>query len=156
MSLLAGYLRSLPQSSRKIDPMNIQCYLNFDGRCEEALEFYRKAAGAEVQELMRHSDSPEAPPEGQMGAGYENKVMHSSFRIGDTVIMATDGYCQAKGTFQGFSLTLNVKTPEETDRYFNALADGGQVTMPLDKTFWSPRFGMLTDRFGVSWMVHCV
>lgn len=121
--------------------MYLQSYLFFDGRCEEAIEFYRKALGAKVEMLMRFKESPEPPPPGHMPEGSENKVMHSSLRIGDTVVMASDGRCAGKPSFQGFSLSL---------------ADGGQVQMPLEKTFWSPRFGMVADRFGVSWMVNVV
>lgn len=130
----------------------VESYLFFGGRCEEALEFYRQALGAEVGMLMRYSDSPEPPPPGLLQPGFENKVMHCTFRIGGTTLMASDG-CDDKSSFSGFSLSLAVATEAEADRAFNALADGGQVTMPLSKTFWSPRFGMLTDRFGVGWMV---
>jgi PhnB protein len=130
----------------------VQPYLfNFNGRCEEALEFYRTAIGAEVLMLMRFKDCPEpysGPPE------TANKVMHSSFRIGESTLMASDGRCdEAKKTFDGFSLHLGLATEAEVDRAFNALVDGGQVVMPLAKTFWSPRFGMLTDRFGLGWMI---
>jgi PhnB protein len=128
----------------------IQPYLMFGGRCEEALEFYRSALGAQIDMLMRYKDSPEAPP-----PGFDNKVMHASFRIGDNVIMASDG-CEEGQRFSGFSLSIAVATEAEADRFFTALCDGGQVQMPLDKTFWSPRFGMLTDRFGISWMINVV
>jgi PhnB protein len=130
----------------------IEPYLFFGGRCEEALAFYRTALGAEVDMLMRHKDSPEPPPPGMVQKGFENKVMHATFHIGGTTIMASDG-CGEGSTFSGFSLALSVGTAAEADRAFVALADGGQVTMPLATTFWSPRFGMLTDRFGVGWMV---
>ena len=130
----------------------IQPYLFFGGRCEEALEFYRSALGAQVDILMRHKDSPEPPPPGMLQPGFENKIMHTCFRVGGTAIMASDG-CQEGSNFSGFSLSLSVPTEVEADRVFALLADGGQVQMPLTKTFWSPRFGMLTDRFGVGWMV---
>lgn len=130
----------------------IQPYLFFGGRCEEAVEFYRAVLGAEVEMLMRYEDSPEQPPEGMLAAGYENKVMHASFRIGSTTIMASDGCGEAPG-FRGFSLSLTVPDEAECDRVFAALADGGEVMMPLGKTFWSPRFGMLTDRYGLGWMI---
>jgi PhnB protein len=133
--------------------MHIQAYLSFDGRCDEAIRFYREAIGAEVQMLMRHKESPEPPPPGTLPPGSENKVMHVSLRIGDTIVMASDGLCGGKPNFQGFSLSLALATPEEVDRAFARLSDGGQVRMPLAKTFWSPRFGMLVDRFGVPWMV---
>lgn len=134
--------------------MQVQAYLFFDGRCEEAVEFYRKALGAEVTTLMRFKDSPEPPPPGMVPPGSENKIMHTSFRIGDTTVMASDGRCQGQPSFQGFSLSLTVPNETEADRVFAALADGGQVQMPLTKTFWSPRFGMIADRFGVAWMVN--
>ena len=133
--------------------MYIESYLFFDGRCEAALEFYRKALGAEVTLLMRFKDCPERLDPAMVPAGSENKVMHASFRIGDTSVMASDGQCQGEPSFQGFSLSLTAADEAEADRYFAALADGGKVTMPLGKTFFSPRFGMLVDRFGVNWMV---
>jgi PhnB protein len=130
--------------------MQVQPYLFFDGRAEEAIEFYKKALGAEVTMLMRFKESPDpgmAPP----NAG--DKVMHSSLRIGDTVVMASDGECKGKANFQGFSLSLSVASEAEAERAFKALSDGGKVEMPLTKTFFSPKFGMLADRFGVTWMV---
>ena len=133
--------------------MQIQAYLFFEGRCEEALEFYRKALGAEVTMLMRYKDNPEPPEKNKAPPGSDNKVMHSSFRIGETTVMASDGLCQGKPNFQGFSLTLTVPNAAEADRKFAALADGGQVRMPLGRTFFSPRFGMVADRFGVGWMI---
>src|SRR6187401_290107 len=131
----------------------VQPYLSFGGRCEEAVEFYRKALGAEVEMMMRFKDSPEPHPPGMVPPGFENKIMHSSFRIGETTLMASDGCAAEKTNFQGFSLSLSVPTEAEADRAFAALADGGDVKMPLAKTFWSPRFGMVTDRFGIGWMV---
>ncbi|MDO8787908.1 MAG: VOC family protein [Sulfuritalea sp.] len=133
--------------------MQIQPYLFFEGRCEEALDFYRSVLGAEITLLMRYKESPEAPPPGCLAPGSEEKVMHASVRIGETTIMASDGMCQGKPNFQGFSLALNVAGEAEVDRIFNALAKGGEVRMPLAKTFWSPRFGMVADRYGVGWMV---
>ena len=134
--------------------MHVIPYLFFDGRCEEAIEFYRRAVGAEVVALMRYKDSPEPPPPGMVAPGSDNKVMHSTLRVGDTTLMASDGECAGKASFRGFSLSLNFKDEAEADRKFAALADGGEVQMPLSKTFFSPKFGMLTDRFGVGWMVH--
>lgn len=131
----------------------IEPYLFFNGNCEQAVEFYKKAVGAVVEFTMRYKESPEPPPPGMVPPGFENKIMHTSFRIGQTVVMASDGCDAAKAVFEGFSLALSVSTEAEADRAFNALAAGGQVKMPLTKTFWSPRFGMLTDRFGVAWMV---
>ena len=133
--------------------MQVQPYLFFDGRCEEAVEFYRKALGAEVTMHMRFKDSPEPPQPGMVPPGAENKVMHASFRIGDTTVMASDGRCLGRPSFQGFSLSLTASNETEADRLFAALGDGGQVQMPLTKTFFSPRFGMVADRFGVSWMI---
>ena len=133
--------------------MELQPYLFFDGRCEEAVNFYQRALGAEVQMMMRIKDSPEPPQPGVHPPGSENKILHTSFRVGDTVVMASDGRCEGKPNFQGFALSLTVKTEAEADRYFAALSAGGQVQMPLEKTFYSPRFGMVADRFGVSWMV---
>ncbi|HZW11428.1 MAG TPA: VOC family protein [Phycisphaerales bacterium] len=133
-------------------PATIQPYLFFGGRCEEALGFYREALGAEVEMMMRFSESPEPAQPGMVPPGYENKVMHSSFRVGGSTIMASDG-CGEEGAYQGFSLAITVDTIEQADRTFAALSKGGTVTMPLTKTFWAPKFGMLTDRFGVAWMV---
>ena len=133
--------------------MQVQPYLMFDGRCEEAIEFYKKTLGAKVEMLMRFKESPEPPPPGCMAPGTEDKVMHACLRIGDTAVMASDGQCGGKPSFQGFSLSITAPTEADADRMFNALADGGQVQMPLAKTFFSPRFGMVADRFGMSWMV---
>jgi PhnB protein len=133
--------------------MQVQPYLFFDGRCEEAVEFYRKALGAEVEMLMRFKDSPEPHQLGMVPPGAENKVMHSCLRIGETRVMASDGRCLGKPNFQGFSLSLTVPSAADADRLFAALGDGGQVQMPLTKTFFSARFGMVADRFGVSWMI---
>lgn len=131
----------------------VEPYLFFDGRCEEAMEFYRRALGAQVDMLMRFKDSPEPPQPGCVPPGSENKVMHVSLRIGETSVMASDGRCAGKPTFQGFALSLRASTEAEAERLFSALADGGQVQMPLAKTFFSPRFGMVADRFGVMWML---
>jgi PhnB protein len=133
--------------------MQVQSYLFFDGRCEEAIEFYKSKLGAKVEMLMRFKDSPEPAQPGMVPPGAENKVMHSCFRIGDTAVMASDGRCMGKPSFQGFSLSLTPPDVAEAERLFAALGDGGQVQMPLTKTFFSPRFGMVADRFGVSWMV---
>jgi len=136
--------------------MRIEPYLFFNGRCEEAIEFYKKALGAEVLMLMRFKESPEPPPPGMIPPGSENKIMHASLRVGETTVMASDGGCNGQSDFQGFSLSITTADEAEADRKFAALADGGQVQMPLTKTFWSPRFGMLADRFGVGWMVSVV
>jgi PhnB protein len=134
--------------------MQIQPYLFFDGRCEEAIEFYRRALGAQVGMLMRFSESPDPLPPGLLPPGSENKVMHAELRIGETVVMLSDGHCVGKPSFAGFSLSIAAADAAEAKRLFDALADGGAVTMPLGRTFWSPSFGMLTDRFGVGWMVN--
>ena len=134
--------------------MQVQPYIFFDGRCEEALEFYRGALGAEVTMVMRFKDSPEPSQPGMFPPGSENKVMHAAFRVGDTTLLASDGRCLGQPTFQGFSLSLTVATEAEADRLFASLVKGGQVQMPLAKTFFSARFGMVADRFGVSWMVY--
>ncbi|EHP43421.1 bleomycin resistance protein [Cupriavidus basilensis OR16] len=138
--------------------MLVQPYLFFEGRCEEAAELYKRAVGAEVVMMMRFKDAPppeSPPPEGACAptAGTEEKIMHMSMRIGETLVMMSDGRCTGKPDFQGFSLSVSVPDAASADRVFNALAEGGQVLMPLGKTFYSPRFGMTADRFGVMWMV---
>ncbi|HEY9101082.1 VOC family protein [Chitinimonas sp.] len=133
----------------------IQPYLFYSGRCEEAIEFYRKALGAEVLMMMRMKESPDGIPP-HIPAGSENKIMHASLQIGGGVLMLSDGMCSGEPKFEGFSLSISPATVAEAERRFAALSEGGKVTMPLDKTFWSPCFGMLTDRFGVNWMVNVV
>lgn len=134
----------------------IEPYLFFKGNCEEALQFYAKALGGKIEALIRFKDSPEAPPPGTVPPGFENKVMHALIRIGGSAIMASDGCDDQKSSFQGFSLAFAVPTEAEADLAFAALSEGGQVQMPLSKTFWSPRFGMLTDRFGIGWLINTV
>jgi len=130
--------------------MNVQPYLFFEGRCEEAIAFYGSAAGAEVQMLMRFKDAPagaaapDSPPE---------KIMHASLKIGDSTVLMSDGRCSGNPALGGFALSLTVADKAEAERLFSSLADGGQVFMPLAETFFSPQFGMLTDRFGLMWMV---
>lgn len=133
----------------------VQPYLFFGGRCEEALAFYSKAIGAVVDRVMRFEESPDPMPVGMLPAGFEKKVMHAQFRVGDSVMMASDG-CGEVGKHNGYSLSLAVDTEADADAMFQGLADGGVVKMPLGKTFWSPRFGMVTDRFGIDWMVIVV
>jgi PhnB protein len=130
--------------------MQVQSYLNFNGRCEEALDFYRRALDAKIEMLMRFKESPDSS---MVSPGSEEKVMHSSFRVGDATVNASDGQCQGHTNFQGISLALTVADAAEAEKRFGALAEGGQVQMPLTETFFSPRFGMVADRFGVSWMV---
>jgi PhnB protein len=134
--------------------MLVQPYLFFDGRCEEAVEFYRRALGAEVVVMMRFRDSPEPAQPGMVPPGAEDKVMHAALRIGDTMVLGSDGRCLGQPDFRGFALSLTAADEAEADRLFAALAEGGQVQMALSKTFFSPRFGMVADRFGVSWMVY--
>ena len=130
--------------------MQVQPYLNFNGRCEEALAFYGKALGAKIERVMHFKDSPDPS---MVSPGSENKIMHSRFRVGDAIVLASDGRCQGEANFQGISLTLSVPDEAEAVQRFTALSDGGQVQMPLTKTFFSPSFGMVADRFGVTWMV---
>ena len=130
--------------------MQVQPYLFFEGRCEEAVEFYRKTLGAEITMLMRFKESPDPQ---MCQPGTLEKVMHMSFRIGDTTLLASDGRCSGQANFQGFSLTLSVADDAEAERLFSSLSAGGQVQMPLAKTFFSSRFGMVADRFGVPWMI---
>jgi PhnB protein len=131
--------------------MGIQPYLFFGGRCEEAMEFYRKALGAEVVRTARFKDAPEPQP--GLPECFADKIMHTTLRIGDTLLMASDGMCDGKANFDGFSLSITVADAAEAERVFAALGEGGLVTMPLEKTFWAPKYGMLQDRFGVGWMV---
>lgn len=134
--------------------MHIQPYLMFNGRTEEAIAFYKAALGAEVTMLLRFKEAPEPPPPDMIPDDWGDKIMHASFKVGDTELMASDG-CQSDGAgFTGISLSLAVTSPEEAEAKFAALAEGGQVTMPLGRTFFSPRFGMLSDRFGVAWMIY--
>jgi PhnB protein len=134
--------------------MQIQPYLFFAGRCEEALDFYRRALGAEVPMIMRFGESPDPPPPGMLPPGWEKKVMHAELRIGEATLMASDGHSAGPASFQGFSLALAPPDASTAERLFAGLADGGQVLMPLGKTFWSACFGMVTDRFGVGWMIN--
>jgi len=131
--------------------MQLHPYLFFEGRCEEAAQFYERAVGAKIGRLLRFTDSPDRS---LCGTAESNKVMHMTLQIGDQTIMASDGQCQGSQNYQGFALSLTVKDEAEAERRFHALAEGGHVTQPLMKTFFSPRFGMVTDRFGVSWMIH--
>ncbi len=138
--------------------MQIQPYLFFDGRCEEAIRFYQDKLGAEVTMLMRFRDAPQSAGPAREGcappAGSENKVMHASLRIGDAMVLMSDGQCQGKPQFQGFSLSLTAPDDASAKRLFNALSDNGQVVVPLDETFFASSFGMVADRFGVTWMVY--
>ena len=133
--------------------MQVQPYLFFEGRCEEAVDFYGKTLGAKVDVLMRYQDSPEPPQPGMCPPNSENKIMHGSIRIGETVVMVSDGMCSGRSNFQGFALSLNAANETDARNMFAALGDGGQVRVPLGKTFFSPCFGMVADRFGVVWMI---
>jgi PhnB protein len=133
--------------------MHIEPYLFFNGRCEEAIAFYQRALGAELLMLMRNKEAPEKPPPGMLPPGSDDKIMHATLRVGTSNLMLSDGRCDGKPVFNGFSLSLDAANEAEADRLFAALADGGTVQMPLAKTFWSPKFGMVADRFGVGWMV---
>jgi PhnB protein len=133
--------------------MLVQSYLFFNGRCEEALEFYKKALGAKVEMLMRFKDAPASSMPGECGPAVAEKIMHASLKIGEATVMASDGRMQGKSAFQGISLSLDAQDEVHAKRLFGALSEGGQVQQPLIKTFFSPAFGMVADRFGVSWMV---
>lgn len=132
--------------------MQIQPYLTFEGRCEEALEFYKKALGAEVTMLMRMKDNPGPEAQGP-GAANAEKILHAELNIGGNTVMCSDGMMKDQPAFKGFALSITVPNQSTAKKIYNALADGGQPLMPLDKTFWSPCFGMLNDRFGICWMV---
>ena len=132
--------------------MKVQAYLTFGGRCEEALEFYKKSVGAEVTGLLRWKESPDAQMKGP--PGYEDKIMNAAFRIGETQLMADDGMEEKTPEFKGMTLVIEVTDDASAKRVFAALGEGGNVTMPLMKTFWTSSFGMLTDKFGVPWMVN--
>ena len=141
-------------STMTVDTHCINPYLFFGGRCQEALDFYARAVGATIEVVMRFDQSPDAVPEGMLAPGFENKVMHSAFIVGSTKVLASDGCSDADGAVkQGFSLALSVPTEAEAQRTFAALAEGGEVQMPLQQTFWSPSYGMVKDRFGIAWMV---
>ena len=133
--------------------MPIDPYLFFNGRCEEAINFYKSALGATDVNIMRYKESPEPPPPGMVPPGSENKVMHSSFKVGDATVMASDGDCSGKLDFKGISLSLTARNDADAERLFAALANGGKVQMPIGKTFFASRFGMVADKFGVPWMV---
>jgi PhnB protein len=132
--------------------MKVQAYLSFEGRAEEALNFYKKTLGAKEGMIMRFKDAP-AEAQADMKPGTGEKIMHMSFTIGDTELMGSDGYCTGASKFEGVSLTYNAKDAADAEQVFKALGDGGQVRMPIGKTFFSPAFGMLADRFGLGWMV---
>jgi PhnB protein len=133
--------------------MPVEPYLNFQGRCEEAVEFYKKAVGAEVEMMMRFNESPEPSDPNMVAPGSENKVMHASVRIAKSRIMASDCENSGNASFVGVSLALSLPTEAAVEKAFHALSEGGQVHVPLTKTFFSSKFGVLADKFGVSWML---
>ena len=133
--------------------MNVEPYLFFNGRCDEAIEFYRRTVGAQATYLMRYRESPEPPTPDMLPPGFEDKVMHANLKFGDMTVMVSDGNRDGGPQFQGFSLALSFPDEAAARTAFAGLSEGGQVAMPLSKTFWSPCFGMLTDRFGLGWMV---
>ncbi|HZQ61739.1 MAG TPA: VOC family protein [Casimicrobiaceae bacterium] len=132
--------------------MSIQPYLFYAGRCEEAIDFYRRTLGAQPEMVMRMKDSP-APQPGNMPPGSEDKIMHAALRIGEAQLLMSDGMCEGQPRFEGFGLSLTAGDAGTAQRYFNGLAEGGQVRMPLSKTFFADNFGMVADRFGVLWMI---
>jgi PhnB protein len=133
--------------------MQVQPYLAFEGRCEEAIEFYKSALGAELAMLVRFKEHPQPQPPEMVHSGTENKVMHARLRLGDSTVMMSDGRCTGSTDFRGICLSLTAADKSEAEKYFNALAEGGKVSMPFGPTFFSPGFGMVDDRFGVPWMV---
>ena len=134
--------------------MQVQPYLFFDGRCEEAIEFYKKTLGAKVEMMMRFKDNPDKDKNPNCMPSDDNKIMHAAFKVGDTTVMGSDGMAAGgKPEFKGFSLTVSAKDDAEAEKTFAALSDGGKVEMPLTKTFFSSKFGMLNDKFGIGWMV---
>ena len=134
--------------------MQVTPYIHFAGCCEEAIAFYKEKLGARVLMLSRFGDIPEPRPEGMILPGFENKIMHAHLQIGDSSVMFSDGCQDSKAVFSNFALAITVKTPAEGAAFFNALSDGGQIKMPMTATYFSPGFGMLTDRFGVDWMIY--
>ncbi|MGA0530743.1 VOC family protein [Hansschlegelia sp. KR7-227] len=134
----------------------IKPYLFFDGRCEEAIEFYKQALGAEVLMLLRFRDNPDQPEPSDAcmpPPGSADKIMHASLMIRGSEIMMSDGMCGGSPTFNGVSISLSLPDSSAAETVFAALSEGGQVQMPLGPTFFSPIFGMTADRFGVSWMI---
>lgn len=136
----------------KEDPVNVTPYLFFPGNCEAAFKFYEKALGATIDMMMPHAGSP---AEGHVPPEWANKVMHARLKLGDRMLMGSDAPPGHHRPMQGFSVTLDVDTPAEAERVFKALSENGTVTMPIEKTFWAERFGMVTDQFGTPWMINC-
>ncbi len=132
--------------------MHLQPYLYFNGRCEEAINFYKTALGAKVNMMMRFRECPPSQ-EMKMQPGVEEKVMHASVKIGDTDVLMSDGRCGGETKFDGFAVSISASSDVEAERIFAAISDGGKVSMPMNSTFFASRFGMANDRFGVAWMV---
>jgi PhnB protein len=132
--------------------MQMNPYLTFDGRCEEAFKFYQKVLGGNIEAMMTHEGTPAAE---HVPAEWRSKIMHARLVFGGNVLMGSDGPPGRREPMKGFSVTLGTDDPAEAERVFNALAEGGTVAMPFQKTFWAQRFGMCTDRFGTPWMVNC-
>lgn len=132
--------------------MRINAYLEFDGQCQEAFKFYQSVLGGKITAMMPFEGSP---GEGHVPPGWRSKTMHTQLDLGDDVLMGSDGMPGKMEKPQGFDVPIQVQEPAQAERIFNALADGGDVVMAIDETFWAHRFGMLTDRFGTPWMVNC-
>jgi len=150
LARLAEYMAAMASSLNQESSMQVQPYLSFEGRCDEAIEFYKKSIGAKVEMLMRFKD---APDQSMISPGSADKVMHASLRAGDATLLMSDGRCTGSPNFHGIALALSASTDADAERIFNALVEGGKVNMPMTKTFFSSRFGMLSDKFGVGWMV---
>jgi len=134
--------------------MNLQPYVFFNGRCEEALNFYTEKLGAQVTFKMLFKDAPPPDPNNPSRPELADKIMHANVQLGSSTWMASDGNCDpAAGPFNGFSLSLTIEDIAAAEKCFNALAEGGQVVMPFGQTFWSKGFGMVVDRFGLMWMI---
>jgi PhnB protein len=132
--------------------MRLNPYLMFDGRCEEAFQFYEKVLGGKIEAMLPHEGTP---AEGHVSPEWRKKIMHARLVVGDQTLMGSDSPPQYQTPMKGFSVTIGVREPAEAERIFHALAEGGNVTMPIQETFWARRFGMLTDRYGTPWMVNC-
>ncbi len=132
--------------------MQLNPYLMFDGRCEAAFKFYEKVLGGKIEAMMTYGSSPMAE---QTSPEWRNKVMHARMTVGDKMLMASDAPPDRYEAMKGFSVTISVDDPVEAERIFHALSEKGTVQMPIQKTFWAARFGMLVDQFGTPWMINC-
>ena len=132
--------------------MKINPYLSFRGECEAAFRFYERCLGGQARSLFRYAGTPLAK---QVPAGWDDKVMHGSVTIGDQVLMGGDVAPESYEAPKGFSLSIQVKSTADAERIFQDLARDGEVVMPLEKTFWAARFGMVVDRFGIPWLINC-